>query len=443
MPMTYDAERRDIQIAVTGDALITRRLQPYREEAFLRLAELLRGADATFANLEMLFHDYEGSYGFQTGTYTRSDPRNLGELKWLGIDIVSTANNHSFDFGETGLLTTMRHCREADLPYAGSGRSLDEARAPAYLETNRGRVALMAATSTFAEHSRAGQGRPDFAGRPGVNALRWQTTHYVDKGTFEALQHADRELGYFARREERRTFAFEGVQPPEKEGELVFMGGRFVLSDGFRVETAPHPGDLEGIGRWIRGASKQAEWVLYSLHSHEQGANRLMPAQFVQHFARWCIDQGCAMFIGHGPHFLRGIEIYKGRPIFYSLGNLVFQNETVPWLPYEAYERFGLGYDDIPGDLLEARSGGGTRGFPAERIFWESVVPVCDYAGGKLREIRLYPIDLGFGRPIPQRGRPVLAHPEVGHQALQWLRDVSKPFGTEIALVDGIGVIRP
>ena len=443
MPAIYDAETRDIQFALTGDAMITRRMQAFREEGFLKLVKLLRDADATFANLEMLFHDYEGSYGFQGGTYTRSDPRNLAELKWMGVDLVSAANNHSFDFGETGLRLTLEHCREADLPAAGAGRSLDEARAPAYFDSPRGRVAVMAATSTFAEHSRAGPGRPDFPGRFGVNALRWQATYHVDKDTFQALRRADQELGFRAQREHQRSFGFQGHVAEEQEGELNFLGQRFVLSDRFRVETAPNPRDLEGIARWIRGARKQADWVFYSLHSHEQGADRTLPAAFVRQFARWCIDQGCSLFVGHGPHFLRGIEIYKGCPIFYSLGNFIFQNETVPWLPQEAYERFGLGFEDTPGDLLEARSQGGRRGFPAERIYWESVVAVCDFAGGKLKEVRLHPIDLGFGRPIPQRGRPVAAHPEVGQQVLRWLQEVSKPFGTDIGLVDGIGVIRP
>jgi 3-hydroxyacyl-CoA dehydrogenase len=104
-----------------------------------------------------------------------------------------------------------------------------------------------------------------------------------------------------------------------------------------------------------------------------------------------------------------GIEIYKGRPIFYSLGNFIFQNETVAWVPYEGYQRFGLGPEHTPGDYLEARSDAGKRGFPSDPVFWRSVVAVCTYEGNALKEITLYPIDMGFGRPIPQRGRPVLA----------------------------------
>jgi poly-gamma-glutamate synthesis protein (capsule biosynthesis protein) len=159
-------------------------------------------------------------------------------------------------------------------------------------------------------------------------------------------------------------------------------------------------------------------------------------------FAHWTIDQGCALFVGHGPHFLRGIEIYQNRPIFYSLGNFIFQNESVLWLPDEAYRRFKLGYDQTPGDYLDARSGSGNRAFAADPVFWQSVVAVCNYAQGDLKEVLLYPIDMGFGRPIPQRGRPVLAEGQVAQQTLKWLQDASRPFGTEISIEGDLGVIR-
>ena len=50
---------------------------------------------------------------------------------------------------------------------------------------------------------------------------------------------------------------------------------------------------------------------------------------------------------------------------------------------------------------------------------------------------------MGFGLPIPQRGRPVLAQGLVAQETLQWLQEVSKPFGTEITIADDVGIIRP
>ena len=212
--MIYDAERRDIPIAVGGDAMITRRLRSFKEEGFSKLTRIPREADVSVANLEMLFHDYESSWQWAAGTYTRSDPRNLEELKWMGIDAVTTANNHSFDFSEGGFLTTLQHCREVDLSQAGGGRNIDEARSPVYVDSPRGRVALMSATSTFSEQSRAGPGRPDFPGRPGVNALRHRVVHQVERDVFEALHKANRALGFEEAQEASQSFGFQGLKEP-------------------------------------------------------------------------------------------------------------------------------------------------------------------------------------------------------------------------------------
>ena len=189
--MIYNAERGDISIAVGGDAMITRRMRAFEEPGFLKLIDILRKADVSVVNLEMLFHDYESSWQWSGATYTRSDPHNLDELKWMGIDAVTTANNHSFDFSEGGFLTTLRHCKEIDLPTAGGGGDIDEARSPTYVDSAKGRVAVMSATSTFSEQSRAGPGRPDFPGRPGVNALRHDVLHQVERDVFDALHKAN------------------------------------------------------------------------------------------------------------------------------------------------------------------------------------------------------------------------------------------------------------
>ena len=448
--MIYDAEKRDISIAVGGDAMITRRMRPFKEEAFLKLLRVLREADVSVVNLEMLFHDYESSWQWSGATYTRSDPRNLDELKWMGIDAVTTANNHSFDFSEGGFLSTLQHCGEIDLPNAGGGRDIDEARSPAYVDSPRGRLAVMSTTSTFSEQSRAGPGRPDFPGRPGVNALRHQLVHHVERDVFDALQKANRELGYQEALEAIEAFGFRGSgEALDPAIEVEFLEKKFALSEEFSVKTSPNQDDLAGMENWIRGAQKQSDWMMYSAHCHESssigefhGNSRVPPPDFLVDFAHWTIDQGCALFAGHGPHFLRGIEIYKNRPIFYSLGNFIFQNESVLRLPQEAYRRFNLGYDQTPGDYLDTRSGGGTRAFAGDPVFWQSVVAVCNYAGGGLKEILLYPIDMGFGRPIAQHGRPVLADGSLAQETLKWLQDVSKPYGTEISIEGDIGVIR-
>jgi poly-gamma-glutamate synthesis protein (capsule biosynthesis protein) len=76
-------------------------------------------------------------------------------------------------------------------------------------------------------------------------------------------------------------------------------------------------------------------------------------------------------------------------------------------------------------------------------VFWQAVLPVCTYKGRKLAEVRLYPVDLGYQRAIPQRGRPMLAEGKVAQEILTWLRDLSKPLGTDIRIDGDVGIIRP
>ncbi|MBI4339759.1 MAG: CapA family protein [Chloroflexi bacterium] len=449
MTYEYDAQKRDISLAFGGDAMITRRMRPFKEDRFLQLVDILKAADCTVVNLEMLFHDYESSWQITAATPTRSDPRNLQELKWMGIDAVTTANNHSYDFSEGGFLTTLAHCKEYELPQAGGGRNMDEARAPAFVDTARGRVAVLGATSSFSEQSRAGLGRPDFHGKPGINAVRHSVVHTVNRPVFDALKLANQELGYEESQAAARAFAFSGnPHPMDPNTTQQFMGARFTLGEEFSRKTACDKEDLDGISKWIRAAKIHADWVVYGFHSHESGptgevhgGGRTSPPDFLVEFAHWAIDQGCDAFVAHGPHHLKGIEIYKGKPIFYSLGNLIFENETVPWVPDEGYRHFDLGYQHTPADFQVARADQDRRGFPADPVYWRSVVPVVNFAGGVLREVRLYPIDLGFQRPIPQRGRPMLAHREHGTETLQWLQKLSEPYGTKINIDHGMGVI--
>ncbi|MDP2856789.1 MAG: CapA family protein, partial [Bacillota bacterium] len=155
--MLYRSESKDLVLAATGDSLITRRLSVYDEPAFLQLFELVRGSDAAFTNLEMIFHHYEGYPAMESGgTWMQGDPALLDEMLWAGLNLFSVANNHSLDYSAGGLLATLRELQSRRMVCAGAGTNLAEARAPSYLETPAGRVALLAASSTFAPFGMAG-----------------------------------------------------------------------------------------------------------------------------------------------------------------------------------------------------------------------------------------------------------------------------------------------
>ncbi len=114
----------------------------HSEPEFLAMVDRIRGADLAYTNLEVVVGDYEGYPSAEPGgTYMRTPPEMLEEYKWMGFDIVSTANNHSLDHTYGGLLVTLEHLRAAGIPCSGTGRNLAEAREPAYIETPGGRAA--------------------------------------------------------------------------------------------------------------------------------------------------------------------------------------------------------------------------------------------------------------------------------------------------------------
>ena len=451
--MSYEAEKGDFTLALAGDTMLTRRLSVFKEEQFLALAQILRGADAAFANLEGTVHTWaEGTPGITQGTFMTTDPKLLDDLKWFGINMVSCANNHAFDYGEGGVLANIRHLDEAGLVHAGTGKNLAEARAPGYLDTPNGRVALVATTAAFRPWNQAGEQRPDQKGRPGINPLAFQTTYHVDPAAFEQLQRTSRELGFEMGKERARKHFYSDKEiPTENETELVLLGNRYLRDKTFSISTQANARDFEDNLRWIREARRQADWVVVSVHWHEFGGKTLLTARtraeleeapdFVTDFARQAIDIGADVFVGHGPHFPLGVEIYKDKPIFYSVGNLIFQNETVGFFPADAYERFDLGLKATPSDFLDARTSGGKKGHPSEPAYWENMFAVCKFNARKLKEIKVFPIDQGFGRPRPQRGRPLLAEGEVANRVIERVTRLSQRYGTKISNRNGVGVI--
>jgi poly-gamma-glutamate capsule biosynthesis protein CapA/YwtB (metallophosphatase superfamily) len=413
-------------MALTGDSIITRRISVYQDAPFLKLIDLVRGADVAFTNLEMLFHDYEPyAMNESGGTYMRAEPALVKELVWAGFDMVSRANNHQGDYGVLGMQLTTKYVAAAGLVQAGVGDSLPEAREAKFLETAKARVALISVASTFPDHARAGRTRGDMPARPGLNPLRFTTTYVVSREHLEGLRATMKELG---------------LRAPESGDSLQVLGNRFVAGDPPGVRTEPLKEDLDGITAVVSSAHRLADYVIVAFHGHEgQTGDRTRPADFLVTFAHAAVDAGADVVTGHGPHVLRGIEIYKDKPILYSLGDFIFENETLLRYPSENYEPLHLGPDAQPADFNDARSAGGTRSFPADREIWESVVALATWRDGRIAGLELHPITLGFGEPPAERGRPRLAPPDLAKHILDNLVARSKPFGTTITVENGIG----
>jgi poly-gamma-glutamate capsule biosynthesis protein CapA/YwtB (metallophosphatase superfamily) len=433
--MGYDKIR--MTFSATGDSFITRRLPP-NNASYEEVKNIIKKAEARFTNLEVTVHNYEGfPSALSGGTWAIAAPEVLNDIKDYGFNLITWANNHTLDYTYGGLEATERYLNQFGFVHAGVGKNLASAGAPRYLDCPSGRVALIAATSSFHEYWAAGEQRSDIIGRPGVNPLRFSTTYKV---TSEEYNHLKRIAEAIEINAYDNLIRKEGFLPELDENVFMFGKYTFVKSDHNGVITEPVEKDMQRIINSISQARRRADYVIVSIHSHQiKGESKAQPADFLVTAARKCIDAGANAFIGHGPHILRGIEIYKGCPIFYSLGNFIFQSETVSSLPADFYEKYGLGHYDNVVDALDKRSGNGTKGLAKDPNAWKSVIPIWTMEDGDLREIELYPIELGYGLPGYRSGWPVLSKDD---SILENLNELCKPFNVDIKIKDNIGLIK-
>ncbi len=423
----------------SGDSFITRHIAADGYDGFSALQQLISEHDVRFANLEMTFHRQEGSPAASSGgTWAMTDPTMLDDMLRYGFNLFNTANNHSGDYGQEGVSATIRHLNARSMCFAGTGNTLQEASAACYLETRHARVAMIGVTATFDPAAVAGGQSGTVRGRPGLNPLRFKTVHHVNEEHFAMAKTLSNVTQINAVNEFKIR---SGYMNPYPEGTFVLGNMNFVLTDGPEYnETIPHPKDLERTLREIEEACRQADLVVVSLHAHEmKGADTRVVAQFVETFARACIDAGACAVIGHGPHELRGIEVYKKGVIFYSLGNFIFETETVAQQPYDAFFCKNLPVDTKIGAYMDNRSQNGTKGYIVQEDIWRAVVPSWTVEDGRVTEVRLHPIDLAQKGTRSQRGIPKLSK---SASALEHLAALSAPYGTVIDIVDGIGIVK-
>ena len=425
-------------MALTGDSIINRSLSVYDEPQYLEMIEVLRDADVAVTNLETVLHNFEPYPMAESGgTWMRSDPKMADELAWAGIDMVARANNHTGDYGTLGLELTTKYVEQAGLVDAGVGMSLAEAREARFLETSKARVALISLSSSFANHMRAGRSRDDVPARPGLNPLRLKTTYVLPEDSYENIRSAADSLGQFTDLDGQPRGTDE-----EKPGQMNVLGRNFAVGEAPRVLREPNEDDVAEIMAVINNASRLADFTIVTIHSHQNGGRRELPDDFLPVFARAAIEAGADVFFGHGPHILQGIEIYQGKPILYSLGNFIFQNETLLRLPSDNYERYALGERSHVADFNDARYENDSTGFPALQENWEAIIAVPTFENRQLTELALYPIDLGFGKTRQIRGRPILADDDLGQKIMADLARLSEPFGTEFEYRRGVGYVK-
>jgi poly-gamma-glutamate capsule biosynthesis protein CapA/YwtB (metallophosphatase superfamily) len=378
------AQPAPMTIVLTGQSMLRSDLRSTRPAAVTVIKSLLSG-DVIFTNLEATVA--EPGERAQEGRGFLAPPAALDALTAMGFNLLALSGNHAYDLRETGIANTIREADHRRIVHAGTGGTLAEATAPAYLRTANGTVALIASASGL-----IAQGARAEANRPGVNELR-------------------------VRAGDRQNQASEDLPgaPP----------------------NVPDADDAKRILQSIRDARQRADLVVVYQHNHVFGARsfstiftegmaeRLAPNQWLVKWTHDEIDAGADIVVMHGAPLLHGIEIYRGRPIFYDLGNFIY---------------------NVPPTLT----------YIDEPMAWESVVASVRVQGKAVQSISLQPVVLntiGDGQPdvhdpyasnefLHTRGLPAAATGARATYILQRIADASKPFGTKVDVTGDVATIK-
>jgi len=230
---------------------------------------IFKEADILFGNLESPLSDKGERQVCNSGRKIK--PEKLSSLIDAGFDLMSFANNHHLDHGDQAFFDTIARLTAKNIAVVGAGQNIDEARKPVILERKGVKVAFLAYSSVLPIGYEA---RPD---RPGSAPMRASTFY----------EQVDRDPG----------------SPP-------------------KIITLANKEDLAAMVNDISKVKSLADVVIMSIHWGVHYVPGLV-AMYQKEVAYAAIDAGVDLILGHHPHILKGIEAYKGKVIFYSLGNFV------------------------------------------------------------------------------------------------------------------------
>ncbi|MBN1223372.1 MAG: CapA family protein [Candidatus Aminicenantes bacterium] len=429
-------------LTAVGDCILSRRASQYleRDSGFAELVKILRSSDAACGNLETSILDIKEFKGYPfswEGDWTLvSMPDVAADLAALGFDLFSCANNHALDWGIEGMRETGRRLDEAGLTHAGTGDNLGKARAAMYFESSKGRIGIVSTATSFRPTSDALPPEGAAPGRPGVNPLNVKKNSVVPAQVMKLLAEVQTAFnpGKSVKSEK---------QPPR---ELSLFGIDYELGEacGYRYEMDSD--DLAEILKSIRQGKQNSDFLIAAVHSHESSSEVWPepPAAFLQELARAAVDGGADAFVTTGHHHLGPIEIYKGKPVFYGLGNFFWSDIQEP-LPADLHRRnrellkqaFQYPERATDADLTAVLN---AKSFNNDLTF-QSIIAECRFRQGGIEEIRLYPVDLGYGRTLTESGLPRTASPEKAQEILKRLQKLSRPYGTEILIENNVGII--
>ena len=423
----------NLKVTFTGDALFVADFpKEYVDGDMKGVADYIGSGDVRITNLETNvseFGDYASAYS--GGTWINTEPEDFKYIEKFGFNYYGTANNHTLDYSYHGLLSTLEVLDKKGLAHSGSGKSLEEAGAPAILNANGKKVGIIAVTTSFNMAAKAGGATPKLKARPGVNYLSFDTYHQITKEQAETLNEIAKSTKMNAYND---LLIATGFSLPAPEGVLVFGTQKFCF-DGSRKKTECNKADKARLINSIKDAKKVCDYVFVLIHCHEIGNTKHeeVPDFFVE-LSHACIDAGASAIMGGGTHQLRPLEIYKGLPIFYSLGDFIYQGMRVKYLPADFLNKYGCPATATALEGLNARSKGGKIGLQAEECNFLTVVPKIEYKDGKMISLEMIPTSLGFNKKGDENGLPYHAKGEEGEKIFNILSRLSKPYGTELKL---------
>ena len=426
---------KKLSVTGTGDSLFVAQFPKEYDEGIKPVADFIQACDVKLTNLETNLSDFEFfGNAYSGGTWLNTRRKYLEELFRFGFNFFGNANNHCMDYSYNGLLSTIDTLDSYGVAHAGTGRSLEEAAKPAILEAQGQKIAVFAVDCSFEEPSRAGRATRFQPARPGVNFLRHDTVYKVSEEDMAALKAIARKTRINFMRENSIA---TGFLTPDPEG-VFFVGKNKYTTKKDVPETSCNPKDKKRITDAIAEAKKTYDYVLVMVHCHDTDNVKVEnPPEYWKEFAHACIDAGVSAVFGGGCHRLRGIEIYKNAPIFYSLGDFIYQGLKVEFLPADFMEKFNADINLTAEEALFVRSRGNKVGLHCNKLNYQTYLPRLEFEDGKMTSFSLLPVYLNFDRKDDMNGLPTVAEGKEAEEIRDILNTLSEPFGVRLKLENG------
>ncbi|NLF93784.1 MAG: CapA family protein [Oligosphaeraceae bacterium] len=429
-------DKQKLSVTATGDSLFVAKFPEEYQSVIPTVAGFIQSCDVKITNLETNLSDFDCfASAYSGGTWLNTRSEYIEDLFRFGFNYFGTANNHALDYGVAGLLSTISVLDKYGVAHSGTGVSLEDAAKPAVLAINGQKVAIFAVDSSCENASRAGRATKVIKARPGVNYLRHATAYQITEQEEKVLRDIAAKNGINFTRELSISGGFLTPDPPG----FFFLGDQKYSTGADTPRTQCNAKDKARLTEAIRSAKEIYDYVFVLIHCHDNDGKRHdNPAEYLIEFAHACIDAGASAIFGGGCHNLRPLEIYQGCPVFYSLGDFIYQGLKVEHLPADFMEKYNVDIYASASEALFARSRGGKVGLHCQKKNYQTVLPKLEFTDGKLTSLALLPVYLNFDRQDDLNGLPVAAEGQEAQEIFSILAELSRPYGVNLRFENGL-----